>query len=584
MADHADLTQDERTGLEIVEVPQEHSKLSHLILKHFAHLRGSVIHWFGVVNKFNHMWKPQRRVAIFSDLCVYLCNTDGGITRCIHVADIHELVISENHAIGFRVASPDYDMLLTIDGVDGSAGKERETIVRIVESVYWRLKGVELKVKRPTGDSGEVMHQNLQLKKPSSWQLKVTPIKSSKALSAALKEKRDKEDNDRAIVEQEFNRIKAGLAKQLEEHRSEEYERMQDRLAQFAQALSEKDREIESLKKGTVALDDPEISKACVNCANLKKVLESSSNDDKQKILRLERDIESQRNISEHLQAAIQHRTVAARQGLGDNRDSAQSIGLQQELQDAHRRNKELLQVIQESPYLTKEVKQFAAGVAKHRDGPGTTGSYSGRDWAAVVEEKDREVSHLKSVLRDATFRHVQEIDNIRAGFQRYDTQIVDYLEKVFKGQVQAPHAAVGSAAQMAQSTAAAARQVAMGGDDSFGLHAADGARGGSGSGSVAGGYGTASPARQLPQGNISHVSPITQQRTMHHDAASPGGAGGYASAVNAYNQPHDFAVPAAGGGRGIAQQFAVGGARQPGLGPMQSGFGHSPASQQRYQ
>eukprot|EP00672_Neobodo_designis_P013185 CAMPEP_0174866598 /NCGR_PEP_ID=MMETSP1114-20130205/62374_1 /TAXON_ID=312471 /ORGANISM="Neobodo designis, Strain CCAP 1951/1" /LENGTH=77 /DNA_ID=CAMNT_0016101761 /DNA_START=70 /DNA_END=300 /DNA_ORIENTATION=+ len=58
------ITRDPRTRLPIIDVPPEHAK-------HFRSLQGTVIHWFGVVDKFNRMRKLDRRVAIFSDSCIY---------------------------------------------------------------------------------------------------------------------------------------------------------------------------------------------------------------------------------------------------------------------------------------------------------------------------------------------------------------------------------------------------------------------------------------------------------------------------------------------------------------------------------
>merc|ERR1719197_775410 len=98
---------DPRTELEIVDVPPEYGK-------YFAELQGSVIHWFGAVDKYNRMWRPQPRIAILSDQNIYLCRPDGGITRCLPMKLIQELILSEQTAIGFRVGPPEYDMLLSV--------------------------------------------------------------------------------------------------------------------------------------------------------------------------------------------------------------------------------------------------------------------------------------------------------------------------------------------------------------------------------------------------------------------------------------------------------------------------------------
>ena len=543
-----ELTVDPRTDLEIIDIPAAHAK-------HFAGLKGSLIHWFGVVDKYNRMWKPQRRVAIFSDQSIFLCRLEGGVTRCLNVRNVQELVLSEQSAIGFRVGPPDYDMLIAVDSVE-----EREAIVSIVTKVYWALVGQELPIRKLSGDSGEAMQQKLQLNKPEDWVLKIEPIKSVKALTKLMLDKQKKEEEDRKVVEEEFGRIKEGLRLELQRYRTEEYDRMVDQLSQSVRALEDKDREIERLKRDTVSLDDPEVWKKCPNCTQFKRVLESNSNDDKQKILRLEREVESQRHIVEHLQAAIQFRSAAAGAkgaaggGAGGEAgaDSQQVTLLRQELADSTKKNKELQQVILESPYLTADVKQKASKIATAREGAGATGTLTGRDWQDVVGEKDREIRHLKSALRDATFRHVQELEAIRTQFQRYDNQIVEYLERVFSQQGQA------NAAGLAQQTANAARHSATGA-------AFDGApplR------TAGGGFDQLRMDRQSPSvtsnplggGPAGAASPIATYGQLSSGApATPRGMGGGASPSGlmptpSYQQPYDFATP---GGTSRQPNFA---------------------------
>lgn len=448
-----ELKADPRTGLEIIDVPPQHAK-------YFSDLKGSLIHWFGVVEKYNRLWKPQKRVAVLSDQCIYLCRLDGGITRCMHMQAIQELILGEGTAIGFRVGPPDYDMLLTVDSV-----QDRESVVHIVSKVFWSLIGHDIVIRRLSGDSGEAMHQNLNLTKPKDWVLKIEPLKSTKALSKLLLEKQKKEDEDKRVVQEEFERIKGGLRAELQRYRSEEYDLMVDQLSQYVKALEERDAEIAHLKETSVSLDDPEVWRKCPNCAQLRRVLESHPNDDKQKVLRLEREIESQRHIVEHLQAAIQHRSGAASKLLNENASESNQIAvLNQELATAQRKNKELQQLVLDSPFLTSDVKQKAdrliatnADQSVSIDRTGGTGS---KEVIDVIAEKDREIRHLKSVLRDASFRQVQELESIRAQFHKYDTQIIEYLEKVFAGQIR-PSGLPSNPRDMAVATAEAAKHAA---------------------------------------------------------------------------------------------------------------------------
>jgi hypothetical protein len=444
------LTRDPRTQLPVIDVPPEHAK-------YFASLKGTVMHWFGVVDKYNRLWNQDRRVAIFSDSCIYLCRLDGGITRCVQVRNIARVLLSENSAIGFQVNAPDYDMLLQFANV-----QEREAVLTVVKSVYFRLVGADLEIAKLSEDAQSSMQKELRLAKPPGTTLRIEPIRSLKSLMKALDDQRRKEEEDKKIVEQEFRRIKEGLRHELQQYRTEEYDRMADQLAKHAKALEDKDREIIRLKQETVSKDDPELWKQCPNCARMHERLSSNSNDDKQKIMRLEREIESQRHIMEHLQAAIQFRSSNTRTGAGDA-DSSQLTALRQELNDANRRNKELMHLITQSNVLTAEVKQRAARIATHRDGQTAVTGYTSNDWGEMLAEKEREVKHLKNMLKDATFRHVQELESIRSQFQRYDDQIVDYLEKVFAGAIPASGKG-GTTQQMAQATARAARDAAGGG------------------------------------------------------------------------------------------------------------------------
>jgi hypothetical protein len=448
-----ELSQDPRTGLDIIDIPPKHQK-------YFGDLSGAVIHWFGEVDKYNRMWTHQRRVAIFTDQCVYLCQLDGGITRCVNVRWINEIILTEKSAIGFKVGLPDYDMLISVDTTAA-----REAIVNIVTKVYASLVGTELTVRRLAGNSGVALQQQLVLAKPKEWSLKIEPVKSVKALTKLILDKQKREEEDRRVVEEEFNRIKEGLKQELKRYRTEEFERAVDQLGQYVKALEEKDREIQYLKETRVDENDPAVWRKCPNCAETKKLLDSNSNDDKQRIMRLERALEEQRHIVENLQTAIQYRSAAVKQTAeASGGETALSQALRTELADANRKNKELQQLIIESPFLTAEIKQRASAIAQHRDsgmgGSGGAAAASGTINSEAIAERDREIRHLKSLLRDATARHVQELEALRAQFKQYDNEIVRYLEKVFTSHGIAPPNG-HTMESYAQATATAARQAA---------------------------------------------------------------------------------------------------------------------------
>ncbi|CUF98897.1 Hypothetical protein, putative [Bodo saltans] len=419
-----ELKSDPRTGLDIVEIPVTHAK-------YFGDLKGSLIHWFGDVEKFNRMWRVQKRVCIVTDVCIYLCRIDGSITRCAHIQGIQEAIVTDT-ALGLRIGPPDYDMLIKFDKV-----KDREDVLHVLSKVYWCVNGQQLERRQLNSESGEAMQQVLNLTKPENFVNRVEPLKSTRALQRLMEEKRRREEEDRMVVEQEFERIKEGLALELQKYRSEEYDKMAAQLASYVKLLNDKDRQIDHLKATSVSLNDPDVWKKCPNCANYRKMLESHPNEDKQKNFRLQREIESQRHIVEHLQAAIQHRSGVGRGGgsggdLGGS--SMQVAALKAELAESSRKNKELQHLLLESPMLTSEVRdRIVRLLSSSSDGAETAERVllNGRDAVDVLHEKEREIQHLKSTLRDATFRHVQELEACREQIQRYDEQVVSYVSKI---------------------------------------------------------------------------------------------------------------------------------------------------------
>lgn len=198
------------------------------------------------------------------------------------------------------------------------------------------------------------------------------------------------------------------------------------------------------MKDTSVSLDNKEIWANCPNCQELRAVLDSTPADDRQKILRLERQIASQRHIVEHLQVAIQHRTAASGSGGGANEFDESGRVTQQlkhELSEIHLRNKELQQLIFESPHLSSAIKARAAKIAQHRDGavPKTT-TASRAELQDMIVERDREIRYLKSMLTEVTQRQLREIEKVRLQLHRYDEQVVQYLETIFEKGV--PHLA----------------------------------------------------------------------------------------------------------------------------------------------
>jgi hypothetical protein len=457
MASSAELTTDPRTGLEIVDVPPEHGK-------YFSELKGAVIHWFGVVDKYNSKWRTEPRIAILTDQCVYLCRPDGGITRCLNVRYIQRVVMSEQTAIGFQVGPPERDLLVAF-----KTPQEREMVARILRATYQATVGYDLAELRLTDESGENIHSLLQLAKPAAWTLKVEPIRSTKALTRMMLDKQRREEEERREVEAEYRRLEEGLKQELQQYRTEEYDRLVQQLAEHARLLERKQQEVQHLRDTFVSLEDKEVWRSCPNCADLRRALQQSGNDDKQKILRLERQVESQRHIVEHLQAAIQFRTAeaAAHGEMSPERaEAARRVNEQAraEIAAAQRKNRELQQLILEAPHLPRDVKARAARLAEGGD---ASGGFAGANSVAVrdglnamIAEREREIRHLKDVLSDATARQAQEVVAICAQLRRYDTQVIGFLERVFAQNI-GPLAGTVSARALAEAASATALQAA---------------------------------------------------------------------------------------------------------------------------
>lgn len=435
----AELKTDPRTGLEIIDIPVTHDK-------YFSDLRGTLMHWFGDVEKFNRMWRVQNRVCIITDVCIYFCRMDGFITRCVHIQAIQEAITADT-AIGLRVGPPDYDMLVKFSSV-----ADRESVMFIISKIYWCVNGRNLPTRNLNAESGEAMQQILNLTKPNNFVNRIEPLRTVKALTRMMVEKQKREEEDRQVVEQEFERIKEGLALELQKYRSEEYDKMSQQLSSYMKLLNEKENTIEYLRATSVSMDDPDVWKKCPNCSQFRKMLESHPNEDKQKIFRLRREIESQRHILEHLQAAIQHRSRGvgndgAGGGGGGGGDpsglSQQYAAMKAELAQAVRKNRELQQLILESPLLTSDVKQRVARLMIDSSDHGAEAServlVNGRDAVEILHEKDREIRHLKTTLQDMTSRHLRELEACRVQIQQYDEQVVAYVTKLQQEQQQQP-------------------------------------------------------------------------------------------------------------------------------------------------
>ena len=78
------------------------------------------------------------------------------------------------------------------------------------------------------------------------------------------------------------------------------------------------------------------------------------------------------------------------------------------------------------------------------------------------LAEKDKELRLTKTLMRESFQRQVEELDKLKRDFELYDSEVVEYLEKVFSGKVFPKGAHEGQdAREQAEVTALAARNAA---------------------------------------------------------------------------------------------------------------------------
>ena len=412
------LAKDPSTGLPIISVPPEYSK-------YFSELKNCVIHWFGNVDKYSQKWQAQSRICIITDEYIYLARTDGGITRCSQIKMIEEIVVIQHKSvIAMRIAPPDYDMLLQARNEEA-----RTEIIAILCKIISRATGRRTEPRMVENVSDQGLHAIVNLKKPDDWVLRVQPFKTTKALTKAVRNQKDNEERDRKLVKDEFDRIKVGLMDELQRYRTQEHEQLREHLELTIKKVAEKDMALDELRRTTVRLDDPDAWKSCPHCVELQKLIERHPSDDKQRIFRLEREVEDQRHQVEHLQTAIKHRQQNSLAGGEGSSQVAVIHSLRHDLEMSTVANKELQKLIIDSPMLTAETKQRAARMSLRNTDHPMMGSQ--RDQAFVLAERDREIRHLKATLRDATFKHLQELEMCRTQIQRYDDQVVEHVTKL---------------------------------------------------------------------------------------------------------------------------------------------------------
>eukprot|EP01062_Namystynia_karyoxenos_P066422 TRINITY_DN60356_c0_g1_i1.p1 TRINITY_DN60356_c0_g1~~TRINITY_DN60356_c0_g1_i1.p1 ORF type:complete len:610 (+),score=185.94 TRINITY_DN60356_c0_g1_i1:87-1832(+) len=482
---------DPRSGLDIIRVTDKHFHKKST--KFGSYLDNRVIHWVGHVKKVNRHWNEDKRIAVLSDECLYLClGGDGNITRCVPYVTIREVIETgrdpQDPNAELRIAfvitqsgglDGQYDLLLRCKSL-----QQKADILRILDICYQRLKGEKLP-RRPLDDnSGELLAETLTLKKPRDWQnevrevtripklLEANPPAAAEAEQATPSRTptegtpavQDREEN-RRVVHQEFERIRAGLWKGLEDFRQDELSEMQREAAMYAGMLEERDAEIETLREQISTLTaNPEFWRNCKRCRAHEQEAEVYPSPAAARKRELERKILDYEHLIQHLQL-----TRSGRSGFAGMNESAELARQRDKLDAMQTKVRELQRLIVENPYPTEDVRIQAERIAQGDE----VGAAETPHLRALQERadrldrelvgKDRTLRQQRGLMRDAFRRQVQELHRVRAQFQDYDRQIVNYLEKVFSANAfpQGPAAYGQTPRQLAEATSQAARQAA---------------------------------------------------------------------------------------------------------------------------
>eukprot|EP00756_Hemistasia_phaeocysticola_P040508 Hpha_TRINITY_DN16867_c1_g3::TRINITY_DN16867_c1_g3_i1::g.149125::m.149125 len=466
----AEITTDPTTGLRLIDVPPEHKVK-------FRDLEGSVLHYFGPVTKLNRKFKEQPRLLIIGYSCLYMCTADGDITRCVEIKDISEVKIDSKYPrhVALAVEPPDYDLLFQMPNA-----QEYANVTGIMDKI--RIAQTDAPIPRRELHGSSLTDAGvMNLAKPPSWRLHWVPTTSKAKLAASVAggglrgppglPEEEQESENRALVYEEFQRVKETLKDEVQHVGAEQYESLAKEVELAMEMLDDRDRELARLRSQMRTFhDDPEIWRLCPNCRD--REMRGTEEVNEREIHALERKLEDCEHLIDHLQLsranAVGPRAQQEQRGYSE---STQLIRLRREFDEAAGRVQELRRVIVESPASYPSAESRREGIARSGMPPNKV---SVREAEARLRrrvdtldqagaEKDRELRQAKDLMKESLRRQVQELDRLRAEFDQYDTQVVGYLEDVFAGRCWPPGAAPGQTPrELATVTAAAARSVAV--------------------------------------------------------------------------------------------------------------------------
>ncbi|KAJ9446993.1 Replication factor A 51 kDa subunit [Diplonema papillatum] len=427
-----------------------------LSFAHKSSLDGTVMFYFGGVRAIVRQSEEEMRLIIVARKCIYSC-----------IVQVEEVVVVDCHQINSiqeRLEIPDadhvialkYDSSLNSDLAFAMEPEQVGHLTAILDRLYSFHTG-EAKIPWRTGSLAMLNH-----KKPPGWNLNERSEKMEKLVDVEAEEQRMG-----MMVAEEFERVKADLKKEMAGFGVPQLEQISRDVDMYMEMLDDRDREIERLRtlRDTI-FEDPRVWDDCPNCANREQ--QGAGKIAAQSLHSLERQIADCEHLLDHLQHSRSNAQKVGGRNMHRFSESTQIMRLRQQLADTDDKVAELRDIIVESRgcYPSNEARSDAlTRVGQIRQNPDERERELGQqanDFERSLAEKDKELRLTKSIMRESFEKQVEELNRLKAGFEMYDKEIVEYLQRVFAGAAYPPGASdKQTPRELAQITADAAKHAA---------------------------------------------------------------------------------------------------------------------------
>eukprot|EP00996_Jenningsia_fusiforme_P006601 NODE_811_length_1890_cov_46.232482_g746_i0.p1 GENE.NODE_811_length_1890_cov_46.232482_g746_i0~~NODE_811_length_1890_cov_46.232482_g746_i0.p1 ORF type:complete len:493 (-),score=84.97 NODE_811_length_1890_cov_46.232482_g746_i0:251-1729(-) len=168
-----ELTDDPRTGLELIDLPQEYRKQLTLF-------RGdALLHYVGVVSKMNHNHAYADRFLVITTYCIYILHLNGFLARCLEIVDIDRIILADrgDSDIMAMIVPSEFDLVIK--------SPEQGKIRNIIDTIFKFKKNRSIPVEMLT--EGQIL-QEINLKKGSRWRLEMKYVHSKVQLYRRLQQ------------------------------------------------------------------------------------------------------------------------------------------------------------------------------------------------------------------------------------------------------------------------------------------------------------------------------------------------------------------------------------------------------------